>query len=91
MYFVYLLQCADGTLYTGITTDVARRLEEHKNVKKNNKGGHYTRAHGAARMVYVEAVKDRSGASKREAEIKSWRRAKKLFLIESNARHGVIQ
>ena len=90
MYYVYLLQCADDTLYAGITTDVERRLEEHKDVKKNHKGAHYTRAHGAVRMVYVEVAKDRSCASKREAEIKSWRRAKKLSLIESGTSHRML-
>ena len=77
MYFVYVLECGDTSLYTGITTDLKRRLDEHK----NGTGGHYTRAKEAVRMVYVEEHPNRSSASKREAEIKSWRREKKLDLI----------
>lgn len=76
MYYVYILLCKDKTLYTGITTDLSRRLAEHK----DGKGGHYTRAHGALRMLYSESHKDRSAASKREAEIKKLPRNKKLEL-----------
>ncbi|MEK7601597.1 MAG: GIY-YIG nuclease family protein [Patescibacteria group bacterium] len=79
MYFVYILKCADGTLYTGVTTDLKRRLMEHK----KGEGGSYTRAHGANRMVYSEKARDRSKAQKREAEIKSLTRAEKLALIKS--------
>ncbi len=77
MYFVYILRCRDRSLYTGITTDVARRLAEHK----EGSASHYTSARGAVRMVYQEKHPNRSSASKREAEIKSWPRAKKLALI----------
>ncbi len=76
MYFVYLLECADGSLYTGITTDVARRFAEHQ----QGAGGHYTRAHGARRIRYTESHPDRSSASKRESLIKSWPRGRKLGL-----------
>ena len=78
MYFVYILECSDGTLYTGITTDVARRFDEHvKGV-----GAHYTRVHGVKRIVYVERSKNRSLAQKREATIKHLSRAKKFELIQ---------
>lgn len=77
MYFVYILECGDKSLYTGITTDVARRFQEHK----DKKGGHYTSAKDAVRIAYTEEHPDRSSASKREAEIKSWARHKKLDLI----------
>ena len=77
MYFVYILECRDGSLYTGITTDVARRFKEHK----EGLGGHYTSAKEAVKIVYIEEQPDRSTASKREAEIKSWSREKKLDLI----------
>jgi putative endonuclease len=77
MYFVYLLECADGTLYTGITTEPERRLKEHA----EGKGARYTRARKAARLAYTEEHADRSSASKREAEIKKWPRQKKLELI----------
>lgn len=77
MYFVYILKCRDKSLYTGITTDLTRRLAEHK----NGIGSHYTRSRGAVKIVYSEKHRTRSLASKREAEIKSWPRAKKLALI----------
>jgi len=77
LYFVYLLECDDGSLYTGVTTDVERRFEEHK----KGIGGHFTRAKGAKRIVYTEEYPDRSSAQKREAEIKRWPREKKLTLI----------
>ena len=79
MYFVYVLECKDGTLYTGVTTDLKRRLEEHK----KGVGGNYTRSHGAKRFVYTERAASRSTAQKREAEIKSWSRQKKKNLILS--------
>ncbi|OGZ53254.1 MAG: endonuclease [Candidatus Ryanbacteria bacterium RIFCSPLOWO2_01_FULL_47_79] len=77
MYFVYILQCGDGTLYTGITTDMVRRLEEHK----KGLGGHYTKAKRAEKIVFTEKHPDRSSALKREAEIKKLTRKKKLELI----------
>lgn len=79
MYFVYLIECRDGSLYTGITTDLERRFAEHQ----SGEGGHYTRARGVVRVAYSEEQPDRSRASKREAEIKSWPRTKKLDLIQS--------
>lgn len=78
MYFVYLLECKDKSLYTGITTDVVRRFAEHK----SGVGAHYTHAKKARRIVYTEEYPNRSAASKREAEIKSWRREKKLALFK---------
>ncbi|MDO8515918.1 MAG: GIY-YIG nuclease family protein [bacterium] len=78
-YYVYILRCTDKSLYTGITTDLKRRLEEHK----NKKGGGYTRAHAAEKFVYTEKFPDRSKALKREAEIKSWDRNQKMGLINS--------
>ncbi|OGG71236.1 hypothetical protein A3F27_00015 [Candidatus Kaiserbacteria bacterium RIFCSPHIGHO2_12_FULL_53_13] len=78
MYFVYILKCRDGSLYTGVTTDLHRRLEQHK----KGKGGHYTRAKGALKIQYSEKAGSRSVALKRETEIKSWTRKKKLNLIK---------
>lgn len=80
MYFTYLLKCADGSLYCGITTDLKRRFKEHQ----NGKGGNYTRSHGAVKMVYIEKCKDRSTALKREAEIKHLSRAQKINLIQGS-------
>ncbi len=82
MYYVYLLQCGDGTIYTGITTDVERRFQEHK----NGKGGHYTSSRKAVKLLYTEKQKDRSSAQKREAEIKGWRREEKLRLVRGAAK-----
>ncbi len=77
MYFVYLLECGDGSLYTGVTTNVVRRLAEHR----AGTGARFTRAKGAVRMAYVEEHPDRSTAQKREAEVKKWPREKKLHLV----------
>lgn len=82
MYFVYIIECIDGSLYTGITTDVKRRLGEHK----EGIGGHYTRARGAVKVLYSEQQPNRSSASSRESEIKKWSRDKKLRLIRSIGR-----
>lgn len=78
-YFVYLLECKGGSLYTGITTDVERRFWEHK----TGKGGHFTRSHKIIRVVYTEAQPDRSTALKREVAIKKLSRIEKLALAES--------
>jgi putative endonuclease len=80
MYYVYILQCADGSVYTGITTDVARRLQEHKDGTASN----YTRSHGAVKILYTEKCANRSAASKREAEIKKMSREEKLALIKNS-------
>ena len=80
MYYVYMLECADGTLYTGSTTDLERRLEEHNS---SDKGAKYTRVRRPARLVYSEKHPNRSCASKREYEIKhTMSRTQKLTLIE---------
>lgn len=79
MYFLYLALCSDKSIYTGITTDVKRRLKEHQ----SKVGGKYTRARNVLKIVYTEEHPDRSTASKREAEIKKWKREKKLNLINS--------
>ena len=76
-YFLYILACADGSLYTGVTTDVKRRFAEHK----KGAGGRFTRTRKVKRVVYTERHPDRSSAQKREAQIKSWPRKKKLALV----------
>jgi len=81
MYFVYLLQCKDKSIYTGIATDIERRFAEHK----SNKGAHYTRSHQAEKIAHTEQFATRSLALKREAEIKKWPRAKKLGLIKTDS------
>jgi putative endonuclease len=77
MYYVYLMRCEDGSIYTGITNDLARRFREHR----EGTGGHYTRSHKVTKIVHTEEFKTRSEALEREAEIKSWRRERKLKLI----------
>lgn len=71
-----MLECEDGTLYTGITTDIERRVTEHK----SGAGSHFTRSRKVRGVVYTEPQPDRSAALKREAEIKSFTREKKLAL-----------
>lgn len=78
IYFVYILECQDGSLYTGITTDIDRRLREHK----KGIGSHFTHAKKAKRMLHQEEHPNRSAALKREAEIKRWPRQKKLALTK---------
>ena len=72
-----MAKCEDGSIYTGITTDLKRRLKEHQ----SGMGGNYTRARKVTKILYTEKFPNRSLASKREAEIKSWPRKKKLALI----------
>ena len=80
MYYVYMVKCADDTLYTGIATELDRRIEEH-NI--SDKGARYTRVRRPVELVYSETYPDRSAASKREYEIKKkMTRAEKLALIE---------
>lgn len=77
MYFVYIIECRDASLYTGITTDVGRRFKEHK----EGRGGRYTRAKKVKKLLYFEKQKDRSSALKREAQIKRLPKSKKLALV----------
>ena len=77
-WYVYMLRCGDGTLYTGITDNVERRLAAHR----AGKGAKYTRGRGPLELVYAEQVPDKSAALRREIEIKRLRRAEKEKLIE---------
>lgn len=72
MYFVYILECDNKSLYTGITNDIERRFKQHR----GKRGGNYTRSHFVEKIVHTEQFKTKSEALKREAEIKSWRREK---------------
>jgi putative endonuclease len=76
-YFVYLLECADGTLYTGWTTDLTKRVAVHA----EGKGARYTRGRLPVRLVYWEEVDSRSGALRREAVLRRKRRPQKQALI----------
>jgi putative endonuclease len=79
-YFVYIVQCSDTTLYTGIATDVSRRIVEHNS---SQKGAKYTKTRRPVKLMYSEAVEDRSSATKREIAIKKLSREKKLELINA--------
>lgn len=75
---VYILQCADDSLYTGITTDLTRRMNEHET---GIKGARYTNGRGPFRLMYQAHCENRAEASKLENSIKALSRAKKLALI----------
>ena len=76
---VYIIRCSDDSLYTGITTDVERRMAQHA----AGKGAKYFRSHPPEQLVYLEHGHDRSSASRREAEIKKLRPADKRRLISA--------
>lgn len=77
-WFVYLVRCADGSLYCGITTEPARRLAEHNG--EGSAGARYTRARRPVELVYQEGHASRSEAARREAALKHMARADKLAL-----------
>lgn len=79
-WWVYIVESEAGKLYTGITTDLERRFEEHRQGKK---GARFFRFSGASELVYREKATDRATATRREREIKGMRRKRKLELIES--------
>ena len=76
-YFCYIVECADGTLYTGWTTAPIRREKQHN----AGRGARYTRQHRPVRLVYIEPQPDRTTAMKREITIKTYSREKKQALI----------
>ena len=78
-YLVYILRCGDGTLYTGSTNDLPRRLRAHQ----AGRGAKYTRSRLPVELVYQEPAADRSAALRREAAIKALTRGEKLALIAS--------
>lgn len=78
MWFVYVIQCVDESLYTGSTNNLEKRFLDHK----NGKGGYYTRSHKPIRLVYSEGAPTHSAALKREAEIKDWSRAMKIKTLK---------
>ena len=77
MNYVYILECGDGSLYTGWTTDLEKRLAAHV----AGRGAKYTRARGPVRMVYSEECDTKSGALRREAAIKALTRVQKQALV----------
>ena len=77
-WYLYILRCGDGTLYSGITTDVEKRLAQHR----SGKGAKYTRGRQPLELVYQENCEDHSAALKREYEIKRLSREEKMALID---------
>jgi putative endonuclease len=82
MWFVYIIECSDGSLYTGSTTDLKRRWKEHL----AGRGGRYTRTHRPVHIVFQEPARSRSLAQRREAELKRYSRKKKLALVRGGFR-----
>lgn len=80
----YILECADGTLYTGITNDLEKRLAAHN----NGTASKYTRSRLPVRLVFTEDQPDRAAASRREVRIKQLSRAEKLVLLRYNSMTG---
>ncbi|MDD3190149.1 MAG: GIY-YIG nuclease family protein [Candidatus Pacebacteria bacterium] len=79
MYYLYILKCADGTLYTGITVDLARRVEEHNFSKL---GAKYTKSRRPVELLFSKSFRTRSTATKEEARIKKLSREDKLEIIK---------
>ena len=78
-YYVYIMSSPTGTIYTGVTNNLLRRVDEHKQHKIKG----FTSKYNITRLVYFEETKDVSAALAREKEIKGWRRSKKLALIRT--------
>jgi len=79
-YYVYIMTNQSGTLYTGVTNDLARRVYEHK----QGKGGQFTSRYRITRLLYFEETRDIHPALTREKQLKGWTRAKKLELIATD-------
>lgn len=79
IWYLYILRCGDGSLYTGITTDVSRRLEAHR----RGKGAKYTRGRGPLELVYQQPCGTHSDALRRELEVKALSRTQKEALAET--------
>jgi len=79
VWYLYMVRCANGHLYTGVTTDVARRFSEHQS--GSAKSAKFLRGKGPLTLAYSETVGSRSDALKREIELKKWPRTRKLALI----------
>ncbi|MDD3647388.1 MAG: GIY-YIG nuclease family protein [Candidatus Dojkabacteria bacterium] len=81
MYYIYILLCKDNSLYTGFTTDIAKRLEDHR----SGRGSKYVRSRLPVKLIYSERFRSKSRAMKREAQIKGWRREDKIENIQPKA------
>ena len=80
MWYLYILECRDGKLYTGITDNLERRFKEHF----SGKGGHYTKYSSPQKIIYKETFNSRVMAEDREIQVKGWSQAKKLALISGD-------
>lgn len=87
MPYVYMVECVDGSFYTGWAVDVDKRIAAHN----AGRGARYTRMHGPVKLVYVEECASRAAALKREIAIKRLPRAKKLQLIDDQSSVGSDQ
>jgi putative endonuclease len=85
-FFCYILECSDGSYYTGWSTDPERRLSQHN----RGAGARYTRSRRPVRLVYIEELPDKGAALKRERAIKALSRPKKQQLISGGPRHPLI-
>ncbi len=83
-WYVYLLRCSDGTYYTGVTTDVTRRVREHNGEAGGRAGAKYTKARRPVRLVYQETAENRSAAQMREHVLRTMSREEKVKLSASN-------
>lgn len=86
MYYVYILECGDKTLYTGITTDLKRRVEEHNH---SNLGAKYTSARRPVSLVWSKRFRNRASASAEEYRIKKLTKPQKLALLETSKNKNV--
>ena len=82
VYFVYILKCADTSLYTGITSDIDRRVNEHN---FGDKGAKYTKCRRPVMLVFVESCESKSKALKRELAIKKLTRRQKEVLVNAKS------
>lgn len=82
-YFVYIIRCSDKSLYTGITVDIDRRINEHNGIPNNLKGARYTQYRRPIQLVYSANYENRSLASKEESRIKKLSKIQKEYLIKN--------
>lgn len=87
-YSLYIVRCADGTLYTGVARDVTRRLAEHNT---SPRGAKYTRGRRPVTLVYAKSFRNRSHASREEARIKYLSRADKLLLVQQAVQGSILE
>ncbi|HEX2965447.1 MAG TPA: GIY-YIG nuclease family protein [Syntrophorhabdaceae bacterium] len=86
-YYVYILECADGTLYTGWTNDIEKRIDDHNN---SSKGAKYTRSRRPVRLAFISRHSTLSDALKEEAGIKKMTRKQKVQLIRDQVEDVVL-